>query len=228
MATSTRTKRLVKYGICTNRDFEGKICPKCESKEKQEVLSGHKFECLVCQEKLTPVKGGDQKGNGMLISIIVAIVAIAIAVVCYFCFSGSDDSYIDEELSAIENTQVDAAEEETPPVVAEVEAVAEEVEQVVEEAKPVEVQKPAPTPTPSRFKDLGYATWKGALKNGQPNDENGTMTFKESHRIDSRDPQSRMAEPGDYIIGEYVDGKLVQGIWYDKDNTVKGSIIIGR
>ncbi len=110
-----------------------------------------------------------------------------------------------------------------------------EPEPVVEEVPPVEDAKPEnkpvenkPAVTTSRSKDLGYATWKGALKNGQPNDENGTMTYKESHRIDSRDPQARVAEPGDYIIGEFVDGKLVQGIWYDKSNTVKGSIIIGR
>ena len=31
----------------------------------------------------------------------------------------------------------------------------------------------------------------------------------------------------DYIIGEFVDGKLVQGVWYDSANNVKGSIIIG-
>ena len=53
------------------------------------------------------------------------------------------------------------------------------------------------------------------------------MTFKEKHLIDKRDSQKRMADSGDYIIGEYVNGKLVQGVWYNEKNTVKGSIIIG-
>ena len=53
------------------------------------------------------------------------------------------------------------------------------------------------------------------------------MRYTKSHLIDSRDPQHRTAEKGDYIIGEFVDGKLVQGVWYDSANNVKGSIIIG-
>lgn len=235
MATSARTKRLVKYGICTNRDFEGQICPKCESKEKQEIPSGQAFECTVCHEKLTLVKGPEKK-NGMLIGIIAAVAVVAILAGCYFLFSGNDEEYIDDELSAIENVQTEdnrsvleepatVATEETLVVVEENPAVEETP---VQETKPEATQTSAPAQSASRSKDLGYATWKGALKNGKPNDENGTMIFKESHRIDSRDPQARTAEPGDYIIGEYVDGKLVQGVWYDKDNTVKGSIIIGR
>ena len=90
-----------------------------------------------------------------------------------------------------------------------------------------ETAKPSAKPATSN-KDLGYATWKGRTKNGLPNDENGTMTYKTQYLIDSRDPQRRMAEPGDYIIGEFSEGKLVQGIWYDSTNTVKGSIIIGK
>ena len=57
---------------------------------------------------------------------------------------------------------------------------------------------------------------------------NGRMIFKESHVIDSKDPKKRMAEAGDYVIGEWADGHLVQGIWYGADNQVKGSVIIGR
>lgn len=77
-------------------------------------------------------------------------------------------------------------------------------------------------------KNLGYATFRGALKNGMPHDVNGRLTFKTSHIIDSRDPKGRVAEPGDYVIGEFSDGHLVQGIWYGSDHQVKGSIIIGK
>jgi len=77
-------------------------------------------------------------------------------------------------------------------------------------------------------KNLGYATFRGALKNGKPHDVNGRLVFKTSHIIDSRDLKGRVAEPGDYVIGEFSDGHLVQGIWYRNDHQVKGSIIIGK
>ena len=77
-------------------------------------------------------------------------------------------------------------------------------------------------------RDMGYGTFRGTLRNGLPHDVSGRMIFKVPHLIDSRDPKGRMAEAGDYVIGEFVDGHLVQGIWYGPDRQVKGSIIIGR
>lgn len=88
---------------------------------------------------------------------------------------------------------------------------------------PKSTTKPVSTAT-SGTKNLGYATFKGSW----PNDVNGRMVFKSSHVIDSKDPKKRVAEAGDYVIGEWSDGHLVQGIWYGADNTVKGSIIIGK
>ncbi|MBQ9636671.1 MAG: Ig-like domain-containing protein [Prevotella sp.] len=91
----------------------------------------------------------------------------------------------------------------------------------------VPASKPAPAPKPaasSGSKNLGYATFKGTW----PNDVNGRMVFKTSHVIDSRDPKGRVAEAGDYVIGEWSEGHLVQGIWYGSDNQVKGSVIIGK
>jgi DNA-directed RNA polymerase subunit RPC12/RpoP len=80
----------------------------------------------------------------------------------------------------------------------------------------------------SGSKNLGYGTYKGTLVAGQPHGVNGRLIFKTSHLIDSRDSKGRVAEPGDYVIGEFYEGHLVQGIWYDANNQVKGSIIIGR
>ena len=79
-------------------------------------------------------------------------------------------------------------------------------------------------PAASGSKDLGYATFKGTW----PNDVNGRMVFKTSHVIDSKDPKKRMAEAGDYVIGEWSEGHLVQGIWYGSNNQVKGSVILGK
>lgn len=104
----------------------------------------------------------------------------------------------------------------------------------VQSAKPVQSSKPSQntkpvTQTPAKsstsgMKNLGYANFRGSW----PNDVNGRMEFKNTHVIDTKDPKGRMASPGDYVIGEWSDGHLVQGIWYGSDNQVKGSILIGK
>lgn len=76
--------------------------------------------------------------------------------------------------------------------------------------------------------DLGYADWLGEMKNHLPHDVVGMMTYKEEHLIDARDPKRRVAQPGDYVIGEWYEGRLVQGKWYDSTGKVKGSVLIGR
>jgi hypothetical protein len=91
-------------------------------------------------------------------------------------------------------------------------------------AKPTATPTAKPATPASGSKNLGYATFKGSW----PNDVNGRMIFKSSHIIDSKDPKGRVAEAGDYVIGQWSNGHLVQGIWYGSDNQVKGSIIIGK
>ena len=86
--------------------------------------------------------------------------------------------------------------------------------------KPVHV---VPKPTKG---NLGYGTFTGPMKNGQPNGS-GTLRYTSSHLIDSRDPKGRVALPGDYVIGEWKNGKLIQGRWYNSVNNSKGAIIIG-
>lgn len=73
---------------------------------------------------------------------------------------------------------------------------------------------------------LPYGVWSGLWKNGQPHGT-GTLKYNQHHLIDKRDRKKRMAAAGDYIIGEFVEGKLVQGTLYDSSNNVKASIIIG-
>lgn len=89
---------------------------------------------------------------------------------------------------------------------------------------PVQTAKPATKTSTSGSKNLGYANFRGSW----PSDVNGRMEFTSTHVIDSKDPKGRMASPGDYVIGEWSNGHLVQGIWYGSDNQVKGSILIGK
>ena len=73
-----------------------------------------------------------------------------------------------------------------------------------------EKQEVKPEPN---YLNLGYAEWRGPVKNGKPNGD-GIMRFKSSHRIDSRDPGENYAEAGDYIDGTYANGHLVDGTWH--------------
>lgn len=73
-----------------------------------------------------------------------------------------------------------------------------------------EKQEVKPEPN---YLNLGYAEWRGPVKNGKPNGD-GIMRFKSSHRIDSRDPGENYAEAGDYIDGTYSNGHLVDGTWH--------------
>ena len=73
---------------------------------------------------------------------------------------------------------------------------------------------------------LSYGTWTGGWKNGNPHGT-GTLTYSVSKTIDSRDSKGRIAKPGEYIVGEWDNGHLVQGRWFKKDGT-KEVIIIGK
>lgn len=70
-------------------------------------------------------------------------------------------------------------------------------------------------------------TFSGTIRNRRPHGT-GTLTFNVARLIDNHDEHGRRAEVGDYIIGEWDNGHLIQGRWFDKANNVKGSIIIGR
>ena len=98
----------------------------------------------------------------------------------------------------------------------------------VEEEREVPIKSVKKIPdgpkAPSGYKSFGYATFRGSW----PNDVKGRMDFISSHVIDSRDPKGRVAEAGDYVIGEWSEGHLVQGVWYGADNQVKGRILIGK
>lgn len=165
-----------------------------------------------------------------LIGIIAAAVVVLGGIGAAIAFSGSGEETPKQEPVAvapadsdsIKAAQMAAENQRLKDSLAAVEA-ANAKKQEVPAAKPAAAPAPKPAPA-SGSKNLGYATFKGTW----PNDVNGRMVFKSSHVIDSRDPKGRMAEAGDYVIGEWSEGHLVQGIWYGADNQVKGSIIIGK
>ena len=213
-------------GICRNEDCE--MCDQIQEAEKSN------FKCEKCGKDLIPFgnKTSESSGgpNKKLIGIIVGVVALLAIIGGIIAMTGSGEETPKQEpvtvapvdSDSIKATQMAAENQRLKDSLAAVEAAkAEKKEAPVKETQPA----PAPKPTPaSGSKNLGYATFKGTW----PNDVNGRMVFNSSHVIDSKDPKKRVAEAGDYVIGEWADGHLVQGIWYGADNQVKGSVIIGR
>ena len=247
MVTNRRTSNHLRYryGICLNEN-----CEKCKSKEVQEIPTRKEFicqnpECGKPLRECPPPKKGVSKQ--VLLGILAAILVLGL-VIAFLLFGGKEKEKTIQPKPAIvatvDSDSVRAAQQAEEQIAMKqkqdsLQAVADSLARVAEEARFAEEKtkekaqsSPAPakpvTPTTPRTssgsKDLGYATFKGTW----PNDVNGRMVFKTSHIIDSRDPKGRMAEAGDYVIGEFSEGHLVQGIWYGADNVVKGSIIIGK
>ena len=69
---------------------------------------------------------------------------------------------------------------------------------------------------------LGYATWKGGIKNGKP-DGKGRMTFTSTHTVDRR--SSVEANSGDYFEATYENGSLISGKLYDSNGNLLKTII---
>lgn len=93
------------------------------------------------------------------------------------------------------------------------------------------VKTPAPPVQPGTKKEdppknATADTFTGKIKNGYP-DGYGTYTFKQSRRIDMHDPEKRIAQKGDYIVGEWSDGHLNYGEWYGADGVKKAFIELG-
>ena len=229
MAERNTDRVRYRYGICLNDN-----CEKCKSKEVQEIPARKDFVCQnpECGKPLRECPPPKKGGNTKLIAIIAGVVAVLAIIGGIIAFSGgSEETPAPTPVAeATENTDSIKAVQEA----AEQQRIKDSLDAVAsaEAAKKQEAEKkaepapaaPKPAATGGGSKNLGYATFKGTW----PNDVNGRMVFNTSHAIDSRDPKGRMAEPGDYVIGEWADGHLVQGIWYGADNQVKGSVIIGR
>lgn len=217
-------------GMCRNEDCE--MCDQIQEAEKSN------FKCEKCGKDLIPFgnKTSESSGgpNKKLIGIIVGVVVLLAIIGGIIAMSGSGEETPKQEpvtvapvdSDSIKAAQIAAENQRLKDSLAAVEAAkAEKKEAPIKETQPAPAPKPAPNPAAkSGSKNLGYATFKGSW----PNDVNGRMVFTSSHVIDSKDPKKRVAEAGDYVIGEWADGHLVQGIWYGADNQVKGSVIIGR
>jgi ribosomal protein L37AE/L43A len=219
-----------KYGVCTNRDKDGKPCPKCESKEVQKIRMGQDFVCEECKESMRQVPPPKQSAPlGKIIGIVVAVVIILGGAASYFFIFKKNDSLepaivtggpeiIDEPALVINVDSVSGTEVSEPP---KSEPGEDKSIKANPKTDPVDV---AVTKTTISVKGGSYT---GQEKGGKPHGQ-GTLTYNSRTRISMRDMKERYAEAGQYVIGEFYEGELVQGKLFDTNNDPIESIIVGR
>lgn len=207
-----------KYGICTNRDKngEGTPCPKCESKEVQKVRGGQDFVCEECKEPLRMVPPPKEGPNMKMIGGIIAAVVVLGGVGLRIAFSGGEKA--SDPIGGIEPDSINVVNQpqEDDGVETDQSQTKDQVEVVVPDKGNAGVTDGGATGG-IVTKDLGYAVYKGRMKNGLMNDENGVLTFKTTHIIESRDVKKREAKAGEKVIGIFEDGHLTTGTWYKSD-----------
>lgn len=227
MARETRrsTTERYKYGMCLNDE-----CPKCKSKEIQQIPSRKEFVCEECGKELRECPPPKTKSK-LPIFIVVGLVVLAAVIGGIIMFSGNNSN---EDVVTADSTAVEVQQDTIAVTNTEARVDTVKIEKVIEKETTPVAQKTTTTTTTttkstgvsSGSLNLGYAKYTGSTQAGKPHGQ-GRMTFTSSHAIDSRDSKGRVADAGDYVIGEWNSGNLVQGRWYGSDGNVKGSVIIG-
>lgn len=240
----------IRKGICGNIDN----CSKAIEQEVQILDKKEIFVCQECGQPLIPVKEGKElifPLKTILILVAVLFVAAGGATAYFFretLFGPEAEAEIvkteepvilseaeagSEEGNAIisENTQPDEARQMEPvPVADQTIATLQESGMEEDEEGPMAENDfcvlNEEDMTPQEL-NIGYAVWYGKIFCNLPHDTEGKMTFTSRHIIEPRDEKKRVADKGDYIIGEYNEGHLVQGRWYGADGNYKGSLLIG-
>ncbi len=229
MARET-SSRIKKYGVCINRG--------CAQYTKiQEIVHGD-MECPECHRKLSPC-APPKKKSSKNVPILVGGVVLLIAIIggCLIAFSGGSEEE-NPQLAAADSTAVDSMEMIKPDTVTvvktdtvkQVDTVT--VEKIVEKPVPVAVKAKASankalgTTSGSGSLRLSYGKYSGGIKNGYPHGQ-GRLTYTHSRQINRNDVKGRMADAGDYIIGEFYNGFVVYGKHYDASGNLIGSLNFG-
>lgn len=194
----------------------GKYCPLGMDKRpfQVEVDSSGKdiLKCPSCEGDNVkvidpqPVAGAGIKKNKLPYTkygIIGGIIILVIVALIFF-FTGNSNSDENQEELVFESTEVIEETDKTVPK--------------------------STSTTPEGTQTLKF---KGGSKYVGEVEENkmhglGTYYYGKKELISPKDLKKRYAQAGDYLIGEFYQGKVVSGKLYDKNNKLKEIIMIGR
>ena len=215
-----------KYCTSQGREFQVEVDAKGEDITKCPTCGA---DAVVLD--VQPVKGSGikkSKPNYNKLGVIVGAVVVVIALVLFFIIGGDDakDNKVAADVVKVATPVETPNVEKEPVVTEEEEAVPVEEKPAVEEKKP-KVQKASAPKGTQTLTFSGGSKYKGEVKDGKMHGL-GTYYYGQKERISKKDLKKRMAEKGDYIVGEFYNGKLVSGKLYDSSNNLKEIIMVGR
>jgi hypothetical protein len=211
--------------------------------EFDSILNDGKLNCpednencglqeLKLEDYPKPIK--DNKKLYTLICGAVGLVALTVFLFMFFTGNKKESTETVQEPVIIETPISEEVQEvlETVPVVAPEAIEPVKPEPVVEtpvQAKPTTLKNTTPSaPKGTQTKNFsGGSKYVGEMQNGEMQGL-GTFYYGQHELISPRDLKKRYAEAGDYLIGEFYEGKVVSGKLYDSSNTLKEVMMIGR
>lgn len=193
-------------GICYNYHYiDNEPCPRCLDRTVQRVGLTDPFVCDFCGHDLTPIEETPEETafNGAPVQPTQKRRGLRLALVI-------SAAVVAMAVIVVGAMLIFSAEDETS-----------------ENTKATEQQDAAATDRPTELK-LSYGTWEGPQKYGMPNGQ-GTMRFTVKRLVSQFDPRATVAQPGDYLIGDYDSGQLISGQLYRTDgSTVYISTVIPK
>ncbi len=222
MARSSRSAERFKYGICLNDE-----CPLCKEKKVQQVPMRKELVCQnpECGKPLRecppPPKGLDWKKIGAIIAGVAVLGGGGYALSQMGGESEEPQTTPQEQVDSVK-PGIDSTKVETPAEPQKEETKAEKVKEAPKagEVKKAPESQPKPKANPTYGTvNLGYGTYTGDLKDGQPHGH-GTITYKSSRKVVSWN--DAVAQPGDKFEGDFRNG-AINGLGYLK--TRDGNVV---
>lgn len=219
-------------GICTNWD-----CPNFSEQKKNviDIPDGEEFICPKCGKRLVEYTPGESWIGRNRLWVIIAALAVIVGTVLLLTIKPKTGT---EPRSLPKNPQPD---QQTPPVVQEstqdsliteslpgddtvlinIKPDPDTVYQI-EDVEPVVITNVIEYPF---GKYVGDIKFNDKLQKDIP-EGSGTMYYYRHMQIAKHDKKNppHYAEEGDYFIGTWGNGDIVNGALYSKDNVLKGKI----
>jgi hypothetical protein len=208
-------------GICKNIDED---CTFALDKTVQEVEKIAPFVCEGCGKPLFPLQGkagasaGGKNNKKPLFIGVIGVAVVAIGVAAYFLLgTGSSE----KELLLPTSTDTSIVDDTSAKV-----GTVTQPEPEPDDLKTYLSQGTVQSGSEGSGKiSTEYGNYTGDLKDGKANGNGAFQAFKRV-RISRHD--ERIAEEGDYLVGQFENNEVVQVKWFDRDKQQKGTIIIGR
>ncbi len=186
--------------------------------QRQQVIADDEadFVCAECGSELQKVETGGQKACPGRVKVVVAVVVLLLLGIGLIYWLNTSNAS-EEEVREPETVAAD----NTPPAGKEAYTEESGVAAVALDSADIKTLNGVGSVA------LSYGVYKGEIREGLPHGI-GTLYYRDAHLISKYDEHERRAEPGDYIVGEFSKGELVQGKWFDAEKKQKGVVMIGR